>query len=346
MTVPSQTDQLSEQKRKVDYDTFDITVKELLRMVNDKVIDIAPAYQRQFRWHPDRQSQFIESVYLGIPVPSMFMAANSNGTWELVDGVQRLSTLVHFAGDAGLRGRLKLAEPLELEGLGKLTSFNGATFEELPSPLKLQFELKALKIITISDKSDLSVRFDVFERLNTGGVELTPQEIRACIYRGAFNEFLETLANDAGFKTVVRIPPQRQKDGTPEEYVLRFFAFLHHYKEFGHSVIDFLNDYMRDADQSFDYEQGRHDFSSTFKQLARVFPGGLRRKKAATPVNLYEGIAVGAALAIRRKGKLAPHRPLRDWMTDPAFEKATTAATNNAKQVVLRIEHCKVHFGG
>lgn len=93
------TSQLNEQKHKVDFDTYDFSVKELINMVSDKIINIAPEYQRQFRWDTERQSVLIESIFLGIPVPSLYMATNSDGTWEVIDGVQRLSSMIHFAGD-------------------------------------------------------------------------------------------------------------------------------------------------------------------------------------------------------------------------------------------------------
>jgi len=82
-------DQLEKQRRKVDFDTFDFSVKELASMAEEGIIDVAPEYQRQFRWPKANQSRFIESVFLGIPIQSLFMAANKDGTWELIDGVQR-----------------------------------------------------------------------------------------------------------------------------------------------------------------------------------------------------------------------------------------------------------------
>ncbi len=89
---------LMEQKMKVDFNTYDLSIKELIGMVNDKLINIAPEYQRQFRWDKERQSSLIESIFLGIPIPSLFMATNADGTWELIDGVQRVSTILCFAG--------------------------------------------------------------------------------------------------------------------------------------------------------------------------------------------------------------------------------------------------------
>src|SRR5271156_351449 len=103
------TEQLTKQRRTVDFDTYDITIQQLISMLQNKAIDIAPKYQRRFRWEDDRCSQLIESLFLGIPVPSIFMATNKDNSWELVDGVQRLGTLVKFAGTDELRSRLKIS---------------------------------------------------------------------------------------------------------------------------------------------------------------------------------------------------------------------------------------------
>jgi hypothetical protein len=338
-------DQITSQRLKVDFDTFDITVKQLIQMVEDNYIDIAPAYQRQFRWEAARQSTFIESVLLGIPIPSLFMAANRDGTWELVDGVQRLSTLVHFAGNKDVRTSLGLGIPLVLEGLDKLDAINGQKYSELPKSVQMQFELKPIKVVTISDKSDLQVRFDLFERLNTGGVALTPQEIRACIYRGGFSDYLEKLSKNSDFRTVVRLPKPKESDGTREEFVLRFFAFLYGYETFDHSVVQFLNAFMKKATKSYDAAQMTKVFERTFRELAKRFPKGIKRTRTTTPVNLFEGVAVGAALALEQNGELAGGKS-HQWMDDEDLVKSTTAATNSRKQVKHRIEFCRDHFLG
>ena len=180
--------QLAEQKRKVDFNTYDMTTKELVSLVADGTINISPEYQRQFRWEEERQSSLIESIFLGIPVPSLFMATNSDNTWEVIDGVQRLSTIINFVADCDsvIRKKIKKSEPLKLKGLNKLSLFNDHTFSELPSTVRLEFNLKPIKVITLSDKSDKLVRFDLFERLNTGGVKLSDQEIRSCVYTGDY----------------------------------------------------------------------------------------------------------------------------------------------------------------
>jgi hypothetical protein len=340
-------EQLDQQRRRVDFDTYDILVQQLIAMVESGAIDVAPAYQRQFRWDHRKRSHLVESVFLGVPVPSLFMATNKDGTWELVDGVQRLSTLIQFAGTESARQRLGLLEPLMLDDLEKLSGLNGSKFADLPESLKLQFSLRPIKVITLSDKSDLVVRFDLFERLNTGGVALTDQEIRACIYRGPFNEFLERLARLPGFHTVVRLTQRQEKDGTREECALRFFAFRHRYQDFVHSVVAFLNAYTKEASTSFDFQTNEKDFRDTFNQLAKALPNGIVRREGRniTPINLYEAVSVGASLALAQKPTLSK-KGIAAWLDSAELRRLTTGATNNRSTVAGRIEYCRDRFLG
>lgn len=196
--MPDISVQLSDQKRLVDFNSYDLSVKELVSMVSEGIINISPDYQRKFRWEDDRQSLLIESIFLGIPVPSLFMATNNDSTWEVIDGLQRLSTLIRFAApqDSNARHKINKPEYLRLKGLEKLSSMNGMTFMELPYSLQLDLLLKPIKVTTLSDKSDPQVRFDLFQRLNTGGIKLSDQEIRNCVFKGNFNDLIKRLAKD------------------------------------------------------------------------------------------------------------------------------------------------------
>lgn len=339
--------QLGTQRRMVDFDTFDIQLQELLRMLEEGQISIAPAYQRQFRWNPERCSQLIESLMLGIPVPNLFMATNVDNTWETVDGVQRLSAIVKFAGSEELRKKLNLDGVLVLQGLQKADAFNGLTFEKLPAHIQQHVRTRPLRVVTLNDKSDKIIRFDLFERLNTGGVLLTNQEIRDCVFQGQFADKLDELAAIDDFKTVVKLTNKQETDGTLEECVLRFFAFLDRYKRFDHSVKEFLNGYMKDASKRFDYVSREREFRAVFEGLAGVFPDGIMRpgRKSRTPLNLYEGIAVGAALAMRKNDQLFT-RDMQTWMASEDLRGFTTAATNDRRAVRGRIEFCRDRFMG
>ena len=193
----------------------------------------------------------------------------------------------------------------------------------------------------LNDKSDLSVRFDLFERLNTGGVLLTNQEIRNCIYRGPFNDSLKKVVRLEAFKKVVRLKESDSKNGTAEEYALRYFAYLDNYSKFEKSVKGFLNEYMRDNSAKVLNAKRLSLFKSVFATLAEAFPKGLSRGQTTiTPVNLFEAISVGVALAIMQGVKVDVGR-LRELVSDKNLKKLTTAGTNNRKMVVGRIEYVR-----
>lgn len=338
---------LDQQKRKVDFNNYDFSVKELISMVSDGIIDIAPEYQRQFRWDTKRQSTLIESLFLGIPIPNLFMATNPNGTWEVIDGVQRITTMIHFMSnqEAKRKAGIDVDDNLELSDLEKLPLFNGKKFDDLPQQIKLDLMLKPLKVTTLTDKSDKMVRFDLFERLNTGGIRLSPQEIRSCVYRGKFNDFIKKLAKDDNFLSCIKFDQTQLSDGTTEEAVLRFFAFLNNYQNFKSSVVGFLNEYMQKASEKFSYATNEKIFKKTFLELSKL-PNGIasnRKGGRSFRVNFYEGIAVGAALALKEKGAINLDNFYK-WIEEPEFIGATTGATNTPNRVRTRIEFSKEQF--
>mgnify|MGYP002622985372 CR=1 FL=1 len=338
--------QLAEQKRKVDFNTYDMTTKELVSLVADGTINISPEYQRQFRWEEERQSSLIESIFLGIPVPSLFMATNSDNTWEVIDGVQRLSTIINFVAgrDADIRKKIKKSEPLKLRGLKKLSLFNDHTFDELPSTIRLEFNLKPIKVITLSDKSDKLVRFDLFERLNTGGVKLSDQEIRSCVYTGDFVRFIKRLSKDENFKAVTKKPTRRETDGTIEELVLRFFAYLYYRESFDHNVRDFLNEFMAKG-QDMNLDEMEAIFRNVFTQLRRLEHGIVKSVNGNnTSTILWEAVTVGAAEAIRSGKEQINLNDFYEWVRTPEFNKLVTGATNSKPKIEQRIEFAKQKF--
>ena len=338
-------EQLMEQKMKVDFNTYDLSIKELISMVNDKLINIAPDYQRQFRWDKERQSSLIESIFLGIPIPSLFMATNADGTWELIDGVQRVSTILCFAGSEEEREKIQMSNlnELTLDKLKKLTGFNGKTFENLPIEVQTKFKLSNIKVTTLSDKSDKEVRFDLFERLNRGGVILTDQEIRSCVYRGGFNDFIKKLSKNGDFRECVHLTNRQENNGTREELVLRFFAYLYDLQNFVHSVKEFLNNYMEKADKDFEYAYNEKLFCDVFKILNNALPKGISKGRKNTPLNLYEAVSVGAAMAYLKNGRINTVG-VQEWIKDKELIKYTTGATNSKVRVIKRIEYCRNKF--
>ena len=137
MTIQEQLDQ---NRRTVSFDNYDITVRQLYLMIAERQIELQPEYQRHFIWDSTRQSQLIESIFLGIPVPNLFMATNTDSTWEVIDGLQRLTTIVNFIGDDETRLRTNSkSTKLKLSGLEKMNSLNGNYFDELPISVQQMF---------------------------------------------------------------------------------------------------------------------------------------------------------------------------------------------------------------
>ena len=132
----------------------------------------APEYQRKFRWDAVAESRLIESLLLGLPVPSIFVATNPDGSWEVVDGLQRVSTLIHFAGESAEElDAIGKKEPLRLTELRNLTEFNGLRFSD-STPIQLAFTKRGITVTALSDKSDPQPRFRV--RLNVSIAEPSP----------------------------------------------------------------------------------------------------------------------------------------------------------------------------
>lgn len=330
--------QLQKERRLVSFDNYDISVKQLIDMRQSGAIHVPPEYQRQFVWDAARESQLVESVFLGIPVPNVFMATNEDSTWEVVDGVQRLGTLAHFVGSNELLEQIGKDSPLVIEGLEKLSELNGKRFSELPGTLQLLFETRPLRATVLNDKSDSNVRFDLFERLNTGGVLLTNQEIRNCIFRGKLNDHLKKLSKQENFVRSIRLKPSDENNGTAEELVLRFFAYLECYQQFDHSVKDFLNGYMKERASKPLKSQSVALFNKAFDFISSTLPNGIvRGNRAVTPTNLFEAVSVGCALAFKT-GKTPSAQKLKSVCSGAELRKLTTGATNSRSMVSGRIE--------
>lgn len=199
-TLEDLEDQLLAERKKVDVSTHDFSVRELVRMLLDGELNIAPEYQRKYRWPIDVASTFIESVLLGLPIPPIFVATNSGFQWEVVDGLQRLSSLAYFVGPIDKMNFLTdRNKPMKLDKLQKLTQLNGLAHDDLPPEIRRYFGRQPLQVISLTDKANKEVRFDLFERLNSGAIALTPQEVRACIYRGDVNAFIERVAQTRSY---------------------------------------------------------------------------------------------------------------------------------------------------
>lgn len=339
--------ELTEERKKVDVASHNFSTRELVRMMVEDEINIAPAYQRKFRWTERGESLFIESIFLGLPIPPVFVATNAGFEWEVVDGLQRLSTLLHFmAGPDVDLSTINRSSKLELSKLEKVPSLNGLTYDILPKNLRMYFSRQPLQVVSLTDKSNNLIRFDLFERLNTGGVALSAQEVRACVYRGKFNDLLEELSTHPNFTKLIKLQQARQHDGTAAEEVLKFFAYKNNRDEFDGRVSNFLNEYMdAAASTKFSYRAERKIFLDASDKLAEICKGKpfLRSRVNTTPLVQFEACLVAIAEILQSGGTIeAP----ANWADDEELVDYSTGATNTKTMLEGRIDRARRIFSG
>jgi hypothetical protein len=198
----------------------------------DLILD--PKFQRRKVWDEGRASRLIESVLLEVPLPVFYFAENADATQEVIDGQQRLNAFFSFLDNA-----------YSLTGLRELGGLNGRYFRDLDAIYQKQVRNSPIRTVVFKKESDEALRFQIFERLNTGAMPLNAQELRNCVYRGAYNDLLHELSRDRDYMGMMGFkgPEKRMKD---VEYVLRFCAFHNaSYLNYKPSMERFLNEEMK-----------------------------------------------------------------------------------------------------
>jgi hypothetical protein len=326
--------QMRQIQREIRFDTRDFPVETIVTRFNNDNFFIPP-YQREFVWNSDDQSQFVESVIMGLPIPMMFLAEDEDGKFEIVDGAQRIQTLDSFmAGD------------LTLEGLKKLDTLNGFRFSELPEPQRNKFTSRALRIVILDSETTDENRRDLFDRINKSGRRLNPSERRRGALEGKFMKFLERCAADALFQTLCPVSAAMARRKEPLELITRFFAYSENYLQFKHDVDEFLDDFVKENRNRFDKERFTVEFKQTMRFVQKFFPYGFAKSSTAktTPRVRFEALSVGVNLALRQKPDLVP-APVGTWLESEDFTKQTTThASNSAPRLKDRIEFVRDHL--
>ncbi len=335
---------IRENQKPVDYDTKEYPVEVLVQKYREGLSEdlneiYIPDYQREMIWPDDHQSKFIESIFLGLPIPYIFVAdlrpeeeEEDLGRLEIIDGTQRIRTLDRF-----LKNELKLC------GLKKLARLNDFRYSDFSLARQRRFNRATIRMIVLTDKADEEVRRDLFERINTGSISLNDMEKRRGISPGPFVKLLEELAKEPKFVKLCPLSEASRRSREPEEFVLRFFAYLNNYQNFERRVNDFLDNYLaKHNHESINREEFKSTFLSMLDFVERYFPNGFSKSTGhvRTPRIRFEAISVGVALALREKSDLVPAS--MSWLGSPEFKEYTTSdASNSRPKVIRRIEYVR-----
>lgn len=237
---------------------FDISVSpsdpslELLVTQLNRQDIVIPFYQRRYVWGIEQASKLIESFLMGLPVPQIFLYVNTEDQLEVIDGQQRLMSVKYFMeGYFGEPDRLERRQVFRLKGLAERSEYNGKQFSELSAKDQRKIRnstLRAINIKQIKPNNRNDSVFFIFERLNTGGTQLKPQEIRNAVYRGDIVKGLNDLNKTPGWHEILGMkkPDKNQKD---IELILRLYGLYMNWTEYEKPMLRYLNTTMSNGRQ-------------------------------------------------------------------------------------------------
>ncbi len=308
-------EEIEQKSKEIHTENLSMSIGEIISMYSEGDLDIHPEFQRFFRWSIQQKSKLIESILLNIPIPSIFVAQRADGIWDVVDGLQRMSTIFEFIGI--LKDEKKIiVPPLKLQETNLLPSLENKLWESednnsFTDAQQRYFKRSRLNFVIIQKESDENSKYELFQRLNTGGSSLTPQEVRNCLLimsDKTYFERLKDLAEYPNFLDSINISDKNMDEQYDKELVSRFLSLkgiqpeeLSAIKDLGSfldkKIISFF------IDNKAHWDQVETIFKRTFDLIYTVVgPDAFKRYDAGKDiffggfiVSAFEMIALGIA---------------------------------------------------
>ena len=356
------SDKIKELKKEIVSDSYSMSIGELISLYTDEELDIHPRFQRLFRWSSYQKTRFIESILLSIPIPPIFVSQNEEGIWDVIDGVQRLSTIFQFVG------KLKdqdgnFVDMLALEGTKALPELEGLCWESdsscinvLPKDVKLDFKRARIVVNIVKKESDTSAKYELFQRLNTGGSNLSEQEVRNCLMlmsNPVFYDFVEELSMNKDFIEMTPLSNRLVDEQYRMELITRYLIALNcdlsnirrEYKD----LAPLLNEKILELcdNQQFNYKNQRELFNSVInvlKSTKEINSEDLFKKytdKFSGPVSssAFLTITVGIANAINHNADIIKDDiMLANFIKKLYGQEVFISSTRNGTRAVDRFE--------
>lgn len=328
----------------VDIRTRTMSLDLILKRLKTDAIDMDTSFQRKANlWNSTKQSRLIESILVKFPLPAFYFDGSDDNKWLVVDGLQRLSSLDNYVNK----------ESFPLQNLEFLNQFNGFKFSELPGYLQRRIEEFEITAYVIAAGTPKVLKFNVFKRINTGGLTLTSQEIRNALYQGEATKIVKRLSEQRSFKitTAYTIPEDRLLD---QEFVNRFLAFyLFDLSEYNSDLDGFLNtalDKLNNPENKIDFETIEIDFEKAMKTAMRIFQGDAFRKRynlndKRKPINkalfevwsvLLSKLTIDEVSILINRSQSLNEKFIHLLNSDEDFNKAITSGTGDKSRVRKR----------
>jgi hypothetical protein len=258
-----------EKNKKIVSQPSNVAIQTLYQWFKDGDLILAPDFQRRYVWDKKKASALIESIILNVPLPQLFTARDKNRE-EVIDGQQRLTSIFSFIDGIFPDGsNFKLHKNLRVLG----EEIGGKTYSELEKEYKRAINKYALTIISITEESNDDIKFEMFERLNTNITPLTSQELRNCMFRGKYNDFIKRLADYPDFEYIIN-SPEKKKRMYDVELVLMFCSFHNtSYDQYSKSLAQWLNQDMRENSSISDERLDRieKNYKKSVKLIKRIW---------------------------------------------------------------------------
>lgn len=327
------------------FQSSDLSLDAIANMVEGGAIDIKPKYQRRERWSKDKQSALIESFLLNIPVPPIYLSEDEYGKYSIIDGKQRVTAIYNFI--------LKQDKLVNLEKFKEIESF---TFEQLPTQLNNALKIRPyIRVITLLNQSDSLLKYEVFNRLNTGGDKLNPQEIRNAAFEGKFNDLLVELSESIFFQRQFNLITEKDrekskiyKEMSDVEYVLRFFTLKNKWQNFNGNMRVSMDNFMEENLDIPDSKLNdyRDEYLKTLELCENVWGNrAFKRPDGRNEIiqGIYDVQTVGLSYFLDREADILNNRnEIVDefeyqYFNDEEFQTSMRQFTSNIKQVNYRI---------
>lgn len=282
---PYEKDKLIYDPDEINIFTREPTIEQLLRRINEEALDLAPDFQRHANiWKDDAKSRLIESILIRIPLPAFYIDATNEDKWLVVDGLQRLSALKQFMSD----------KKLKLCGLEYLLNLEGKNYDEIGRRYQRRIEETQVTVYLIEKGTPPEVKYNIFKRINTGGLPMSPQEIRHALNPGKATKFLAKLATSNEFEQVTNLSDSRKMRMEDREFILGSVAFmLTSYKDYQSETRDlFLTKALSKINNMSESELGaiENNFKKAMVAAWEIFEQNAFRKisqnqKRTFPIN-------------------------------------------------------------
>lgn len=303
-------------RKEIVADGYDMSIGELINLYRDKEIQIDPEFQRLFRWNLTRKTRFIESILLGLPLPPIFVYQSKIGVWELIDGLQRVSTILEFVGmlqeaDGTLHTATELEGTRFLPSLAnkRWTASSDDAGDGIGTAQQLQIKRARMRVEILKQESDPQAKYELFQRLNTGGETLSEQEVRNCVgimLDREFQTWLVKCADLSVFRTAICQTETAIEKQAHIELALRFFAFRYVPYTQGLDVHEYLDDALVRLIKlpTFDRDAEFAVFERTFELLTSALGETAFKRWNGTEFggkflqSVFEVVALGTSIHI------------------------------------------------